>query len=270
MESNSQSTYEGTYLSPPRSLTHARSLGNITRRSARPTDEEILLPQAPPPSRSLTPPFEHTRNLQPREETIWDVLLRQYSMGRNMGRLERDYVVVDAVSPYHMKDMELGPFWFITQLDSASGFDSTEQAKLTPGITIKLEDKEAARYSLTFEHPILFGELGRIAWREEGLHVFEFNAHLFSRARIPFPIYERFMLIAVPDHFIPSHHHLPIIEDVKSLGQRYIEGLDAVQPPLRSWEKDYSARLEQKRVRDWKAGLRRDLAALWFQDQMRL
>jgi hypothetical protein len=187
-----------------------------------------------------------------------------------MGRLERDYAVVDAVSPYHIKDMEWGPFWFITQLDSARGFDSTEQAKLTPGVSLKLEDNEAAHYSMTFEHPVLFGELGKIAWREEGLHIFEFHVHLFSRARVPFPIDERFMLIAVPNHFIPVHHYLPTIEDVKSLGQRYIEGLEVVQPPLRVWEKDYSARLEQKRIRDWKAGLRRDLAALWFQDQMGL
>jgi hypothetical protein len=192
-------------------------------------------------------------------------------MGRNWGRLEEDYLVVSAASPYHMKDTELGPFWFVNQLDSARGGNSTEQAKLTPGTAIKLQDEDASLYSLKFEYPVMFGELGRVAWREEGLHIFEFDVHLFSRSHVPFPIYERFMLIAVPDHLIPSQHHLPVIEDVKSLGQKYIEGLDTIQPPLRSWEKDYLARIQkQRRVRNWRVGLERDLAALWFQGQMGL
>jgi hypothetical protein len=212
----------------------------VTRPPTPAPDESAGNTLAPPfsPKPGETDPSHHIIPLykSPGLEVMWNHFLQLSLQESNGGLAAKDYLVVQAVSPFYPKDRTGRLAWFIMWPGPAGRITSSSETRLKTGATLCLEDSAISSYLPTEEYPINYVRMKKPLWREPGHVIYEITSDLFSRFRYPRPERPPTRLIAIP--YLHAHEegmNLPVYKP--SFNQRVQPGFTGLAlPPLRIWD----------------------------------
>jgi hypothetical protein len=195
--------------------------------------------------------------------TMFDGLLEYVGRERGFYYCESDYIPLTAQSPLHLGADQTTLAWIITHLGILGEPLPVQETKLWPGSLIRLHDITLSQQNRGFERPWLFGKLGSSARREPGYHIFPVDVDLIIITKTPHIVKCTIAYVAIPNCLIVLQGQLAPMRQ-QSIGQRVVEGLRDIQPPLRPWEVDPTWRHpEYLKIEQWRMGLRPTLEKDW-------
>ena len=115
----------------------------------------------------------------------------------------------------------------------------SEWARLKPGMAVQLFDKGLSEKNYGFEKAWIFGVIGEPYGWEPGYHIFWLDSHLFTITQHPIPVCTPPVLIAIPNHLLAEQYYINQIHRC-TLGQRLVNGVTHLQPPLQPWENTWN------------------------------
>ena len=205
-----------------------------------------LTPSHTPPAYTLTSPPSHDENLaadiayhsSPNQMDFWDRTLQDSCQKKNGGLHAREYLPVQAVSPYRMRFPTSPGTWVGTGFGHLGRAFPSDETKLRSGIALRLEDSSISTFLPVNHFPINFIRLEKAIHQEPGYVIYTFISDLFSRTRTPQSQKAPTNLIAIPVcHMHKEAAHLTI--EQPTLHQRILEE-DYALPPYRTWENDWN------------------------------
>jgi hypothetical protein len=195
--------------------------------------------------------------------TMFNGLLEYVGRKRGFYYKEDDYIPLTAHSPLHMGAAQTTPAWIVTHLGILGEPLPFKENKLWPGSLVRLHDATLSQLNGSFERPWLFGKLGYSARREPGYHIFPVEVDVFIITKSPHIVKCTVAYVAIPNCFIVLQGKLAPMHQ-QSLGQRVVEELSEIRPPLRPWEADPTWRHpEHLKIEQWRLGLRPQLEKEW-------
>jgi len=168
-------------------------------------------------------------------QEMWDGLLHASLKGRHPGLNTSDYLVIEAVSPFYMRQSTRPCAWFIDKPGPAGkSEDPPRKSRLTIGAFLCLRDTSVAIHMFGGEEPMNFCRVMKVVGRQHGYGIFEMESHLFCRSRIPSPLRPPTTLIAIADYHMLDEDRLPVVE--KSTFHQSEMSENCAEAPLRIWE----------------------------------
>jgi hypothetical protein len=179
---------------------------------------------------------------------MFDGLLDYVGRTRGFCYCENNYIPLMAHSPLHLGANQTTRAWIVTHLGILGEKLPSMETKLWPGSLIHLHNVTLSQLNGSFKKcPWLFGKLGSSPRREPGYHIFPVEVDLFIITKRP--------------HLVKCT--LALMHQ-QSIGQRVVEGLRDIQPPLRPWEADPTWRHpEYLKIEQWMIGWRPALEKEW-------
>ena len=152
-----------------------------------------LTPSHTPPAYTLTPPSSHDEKLaadiayhsSPNQMDFWDHTLQDSCQEKNGGLHAREYLPVQAVSPYRTRIPTSPGAWFGTGFGHLGRAFPSDETKLRSGIALGREDSSISTFLPVADYPINFIHLGKAIRWEPGYIIYTFISNLFSRTRTP-------------------------------------------------------------------------------------
>ena len=83
-----------------------------------------------------------------------------------------------------------------------------QEARIKPGIVVRIFDQELSEKNCGFERVWIFGVIGRSHSREPGYHLFWLTPHLMTITEDPIPVCIPAALVVIPNHLLPEEYHL--------------------------------------------------------------
>jgi hypothetical protein len=193
---------------------------------------------------------------------MFDGLLKYVGRARGFYYHESDYPLTTH-SPLHLGVDQTTLAWIITHLGILGELLPIQETKLWPGSLIRLHDVTFSQQNRGFKHPWLFGRLGSSAQHKPGYHIFPIDVDLIIITKTPHIVKCTVTYVAIPNCLIILQGQLAPMHQ-QSIGQRVVEGLRNIPPPLHPWEADPTWRHpEHLKIERWRFRLRPALEKEW-------
>jgi len=168
---------------------------------------------------------------------MWNRLLQDHTKEAGDCLHARDYIVVEAVSPYYPLHPTSASAWFVTEPGLAGRNSPSGESRLTTGVALCLEDHTVTSKTNSEFH-VYYCRLGVPISREGGFTFYSTKEHFFSREYFPCVDTPVSTIVAIPNyHTHKEGRYLSIQPNM--FGQRMVSGYsNLVLPPLHAWEKE--------------------------------
>ncbi|KIM82377.1 hypothetical protein PILCRDRAFT_8176 [Piloderma croceum F 1598] len=158
---------------------------------------------------------------------MWNHLLQDHTKEAGDRLHAKNYITIEAVSPYLILHPTSTSAWFITEPGLAGRNNLSRESRLTTGIALCLEDHTVTSKTNGTKFHVYYCCLGVPIFHEGGYTFYFTKEHFFSRKYFPCIDTPVSTIIAVPNYRTHEEGHYLSIQPNTF-----------VLPPLHTWEKE--------------------------------